>query len=220
MTGIFHIVLARKPLEGTIAENCLQWGCGAINIGGCRVKGTKGTGVWGTSNQTINRDRKFNASPGMGDYRSEAVVENDGLIGRFPANLILGHCENCRRQGTKKIKGNVPVASGYDRLNKKQAELGYRPGEYQKGEVEPGYSHTDADGKETIEVWECEEGCVMMGFPLTGVSTGGKTGAVGSGGRYNGGWNGTNPGISAGGFGDSGSASRFFFNFSEQESDE
>ena len=89
MTGVLHIVLARKPVEGTIAENCLRFGCGALNVDGCRVKGAKGTGVWGTSNKTINRDRKFNASPEMGDYRSEAVIE-DGLIGRFPANLILG----------------------------------------------------------------------------------------------------------------------------------
>ena len=134
--------------------------------------------------------------------------------GRFPANLILGHCENCRRQGTKKVKGNAPVASGYDRLNKKQAELGYRPGEYQKGEVEPGYCHTDADGKETVEVWDCEENCVTMGFPQLGVSRGGSRGDSRS----------LNFGMGRvdepQGFGDSGSASRFFFNFTEQESDE
>jgi hypothetical protein len=39
MTGIFHIVVARKPIEGTIVENCLQWGCGALWIDGTRVKG-------------------------------------------------------------------------------------------------------------------------------------------------------------------------------------
>ena len=226
MTGIFHIVLARKPIEGTIAENCLQWGCGALWIDGCRVKGTKGTGVWGTSNQTINRDRKFNASPGMGDYRSEAVVENDGSIGRFPANLILGHCENCRRQGTKKVKGNVPVASGYDRLNKKQAELGYRPGEYQKGEVEPGYCHTDEDGKETVEDWECVAECPSR-------KLGEQSGITGNGWKKNYGSQYSNEQrqyrggtFADGGYFhgnthcDSGTASRFFFNFAEQEADE
>jgi len=158
VTGIFHIVLARKPLEGTIAENCLQWGCGALNVDGCRI-------------ETIDNLNGGSYSPGgkarpmPGDMRTGAALgmfspgakPKQGFVqplGRFPANLILG-------------------------------------------------------GEE-----------VTMGFPLTGLSTGGKTGAVGSGGRYNGGWNGTNPGISAGGFGDSGSASRFFFNFSEQESDE
>jgi site-specific DNA-methyltransferase (adenine-specific) len=194
MTGIFHIVVARKPIEGTIVENCLQWGCGAINIDGCRVKGTKGTGVWGMSNQTINRDRKFNASPGMGEYRSEAMLAEDGKVGRFPANLMLGHSVDCF----------------------------YRPGE-QKGEVEPGYCHADEDSKETVEVWECVADCAVKtmgkqsGEKKAGVAIR-KNGASGfSGGLYGGG------NLGAGkdyGFNDSGSASRFFFNFAEQESDE
>ena len=31
------IILARKPLEGTVVQNVLKWGCGALNIAGCRV---------------------------------------------------------------------------------------------------------------------------------------------------------------------------------------
>jgi hypothetical protein len=31
-----HWTLARKPLDGTVAENVLKWGTGAINIDGCR----------------------------------------------------------------------------------------------------------------------------------------------------------------------------------------
>jgi site-specific DNA-methyltransferase (adenine-specific) len=31
------IIVARKPLTGTVAENVLQWGTGGINIDGCRV---------------------------------------------------------------------------------------------------------------------------------------------------------------------------------------
>lgn len=31
------ITVARKPLEGTVAANVLQWGTGALNIDGCRV---------------------------------------------------------------------------------------------------------------------------------------------------------------------------------------
>jgi site-specific DNA-methyltransferase (adenine-specific) len=33
------IIVARKPLTGTVAENVLQWGTGGINIDGCRVPG-------------------------------------------------------------------------------------------------------------------------------------------------------------------------------------
>lgn len=31
------VILARKPLEGTVAQNVLKWGCGGLNIDGCRV---------------------------------------------------------------------------------------------------------------------------------------------------------------------------------------
>ena len=36
------ITVARKPLgEKTVAENCLKWGVGGINIDGCRIEATK-----------------------------------------------------------------------------------------------------------------------------------------------------------------------------------
>lgn len=38
------IVVARKPLSGTVASNVLEYGCGAINIDGCRVQADGGSG--------------------------------------------------------------------------------------------------------------------------------------------------------------------------------
>src|SRR5690606_7829706 len=32
------IILARKPLDGTVADNVERWGTGAINIDGCRIR--------------------------------------------------------------------------------------------------------------------------------------------------------------------------------------
>lgn len=76
------ICLARKPIsEPTVAANFLKHGTGALNIDGCRIEGAM-DGVWGSSNKTVNRDRKFNSSPEMGDYRSAA-----NAAGRWPANL-------------------------------------------------------------------------------------------------------------------------------------
>ena len=95
MTGVFHIVLAMKPLEGNFAGNALKHGVAGINIDGCRVEGVKGAGTWGTSNATINTDRKFNSSPNMAGYRSE---QHSG--GRFPANII--------HDGSKEVMGTFP----------------------------------------------------------------------------------------------------------------
>jgi DNA modification methylase len=32
------IIVARKPLQGTVASNVLEWGCGALNIDGTRIR--------------------------------------------------------------------------------------------------------------------------------------------------------------------------------------
>lgn len=64
------IVLARKPLAGTVAGNCLAYGTGALNVDGCRV-GFEGAAFDGT---------------GLG-RREEPVVGNPA--GRWPANVIL-----------------------------------------------------------------------------------------------------------------------------------
>lgn len=35
------IIVARKPLDGTVAENVIAHGTGAMNVGGCRVEGNR-----------------------------------------------------------------------------------------------------------------------------------------------------------------------------------
>lgn len=78
------IILARKPLVGTVAATVQECGTGALNIDACRIEGPQGTGVWGSSNATVNRDRTFNASPTDAGYRSEQHP-----LGRWPANVAI-----------------------------------------------------------------------------------------------------------------------------------
>jgi site-specific DNA-methyltransferase (adenine-specific) len=70
------IVMARKPIDGTVANNVLKHGVGGINIDGCRVHATDsfGGGAKGTSG--------FAAG-----YTNEGWVAGSSL-GRFPANFI------------------------------------------------------------------------------------------------------------------------------------
>lgn len=74
------IVLARKPLSGTVASTVLEHGTGALNIDGCRV----GTGGDKTPAPTKRRD----SSPWFTTADRENLGGNDSL-GRWPANLIL-----------------------------------------------------------------------------------------------------------------------------------
>ena len=72
------IVLARKPLIGTVAANVLEWGTGGLNIDGSRVG----------NDERINTPTSATANRvAMGEYwRTDA--EPTVATGRFPANLI------------------------------------------------------------------------------------------------------------------------------------
>lgn len=73
------IVLARKPLSGTVAANVLAWGTGAINVDGCRVE---------TDGEPLVRPpckSNDNVSYGKGLGVGRGVEP----AGRWPANLIL-----------------------------------------------------------------------------------------------------------------------------------
>lgn len=72
------IVVARKPLDGTVAENVLKWGTGGINVDGCRV-GEGGQAQWA-------KPRGAGYCGGYADNGDQPQLENPQ--GRWPANVI------------------------------------------------------------------------------------------------------------------------------------
>jgi len=79
------ITVARKPLgEKTVAENCLKWGTGGINIDGCRVK----IGDEKIPRLNIAYERKGDNNFGGGKDKRQGTITGDESSGRFPANLI------------------------------------------------------------------------------------------------------------------------------------
>ena len=82
------IVMARKPLDGTVANNVLTHGVGGINIDGCRVQSddkTKSEGHFRKGN-VIGDERTPVAAGQFGD--GAWVAGTDLSQGRFPANFI------------------------------------------------------------------------------------------------------------------------------------
>lgn len=81
------IVLARKPLIGTVLENMNAYGVGAINVDGCRV------GAEGGGTRCSNRDEEGRCL-GHPDRSGTAfgltyhAAEAEGPLGRWPANVI------------------------------------------------------------------------------------------------------------------------------------
>lgn len=75
------IVMARKPLRGTVAENVLEHGTGALNIDGCRVEGTFESG-WSKSGS------KESENGSMSGKNYDREPKPDSTAGRWPANII------------------------------------------------------------------------------------------------------------------------------------
>lgn len=73
------ICLARKPLDGTVAENVARWGVGALAIDACRI-GDGGQATWPVT-----------AGIGFGGgSQSQARGNPDASdLGRWPANLLF-----------------------------------------------------------------------------------------------------------------------------------
>lgn len=92
------IVMARKPLRGTVAENVLQYGTGALDIDGTRIPGADGDGHWsgddgsdatsrpGYDGGFTKGGKRLNA---YGDGLNTPVPSDPNPAGRWPANLIL-----------------------------------------------------------------------------------------------------------------------------------
>jgi len=80
------IVVARKPLIGTIVENVLEHGTGGLNIDGCRVA-TDDKLVAGGKLVSHIADEREGAALGMFEQGTENTFEQNEK-GRFPANFI------------------------------------------------------------------------------------------------------------------------------------
>ena len=80
------IIVARKPLDGTVARNCLKWGVGGINIDECRVGDTGGTKRSGQAEYPKKEDGTEDRSQHWARTGHDILNINEG---RFPANTIL-----------------------------------------------------------------------------------------------------------------------------------
>jgi len=92
------IVVARKPLTGTVAANVLEHSTGALNIDGCRA------GFQSDADERESKDKNRHADFGSGprenavygeDTQSRGEHGNYDPTGRWPANAVLSHSEDC-----------------------------------------------------------------------------------------------------------------------------
>lgn len=78
------IVVARKPLEGTVAENVLKHGTGALNIDGCRIEVDP-------NDKNIRENWKDHerSTDSIFGEADGAPKDFDGTEGRWPTNILF-----------------------------------------------------------------------------------------------------------------------------------
>jgi len=89
------IIMARKPLDGSVVENVMKHGTGGINIDECRVGDIGGTITMPSPNKTPRISTNFEVGNG-------GVKSIEG--GRYPANLI--------HDGSEEVLKQFPEAGG------------------------------------------------------------------------------------------------------------
>ena len=123
------IVLARKPLEGTVVDNVRKWGVGGLNIDGCRVS-AEGEDF---SNVKDRKDLTGKLTHHHEGGNAEALNKLKTL-GRFPANLI--------HDGSQMVMDLFPetgVSQGGRSGNGDAYEGGFGADHY--GDEKPGYGY-------------------------------------------------------------------------------
>lgn len=84
------VVVARKPLRGTVAANVLEHGTGALNIDGCRIGWTDDSDRAAVEAATFVHGGRRSA---YGDYATDGepkrMVDSVRDAGRWPANVAI-----------------------------------------------------------------------------------------------------------------------------------
>ena len=78
--AIEPILLCRKPLDGTVANNVLAHGVGGLNIDACRVAGKP----WKSHMATGLAETKY-----FTECEAKVIEKAPHVAGRFPANVLL-----------------------------------------------------------------------------------------------------------------------------------
>jgi len=205
------IIMGRKPLraggkKATVAKNVMEHGTGAINVDASRID-AGGEKLGGGAETVTTPEQKGNEGwtrPWMDDEdaqsahaeRVRANVKKAEGLGRWPANVLLGHTDECEQVGTR-----VETVGGGAKMSKTG-----------KAAVEFGGGYESGDGFVGSEiqtpVWSCTSECPVRLLDEQSGSSTSRQGTPRASSAPGEGW-----GMKATGaeYSDTGGASRFFY---------
>ena len=76
-------------------------------------------------------------------------------LGRWPANLVLGHLAACVNQGTARVQSSSGFTAPHVRRNVPRTHV-YGFGDFNGSQPT---CYVNEDGTETVAVWACAPGC-------------------------------------------------------------
>ena len=148
-------VLARKPLDGTVANNVANWGCGALAIDACRIGRAEGdTSGWAVTGAKASDNVAMSGANYDRDPKPDAS-------GRWPANVMLDEGAAAAMDAQS---GNRPGMSGGG-VHKK----GYQGGMFGGIDGNPSHARNDQGGASRfyycakVSKAEREAGCEALG---------------------------------------------------------
>jgi site-specific DNA-methyltransferase (adenine-specific) len=105
------IIVARRPLEGTVTENMRRYGTGALNIDATKIPFADGADLAEALAKNPGRDGEKVTSAVYGADRPQQVVDE---AGRWPANLVLdeGAGQMLDSQSGERPGGGYPEQRG------------------------------------------------------------------------------------------------------------
>ena len=108
------IIVARKPLDGSLVDNVIQYGVGGLNIDACRVpisqEDINTINAKSSKNPTDNYN--YNEAKKYGNYKLN-IATSANSDGRFPANVILTYDEEDKEE----VCGGFPDSKGSSSQN-------------------------------------------------------------------------------------------------------
>jgi site-specific DNA-methyltransferase (adenine-specific) len=134
------VIVARKPLSGTVADNVLRYGTGALNIDGCRVGSTAGR--WPAN---VMHDGSAEVVDGFPDTKNggqnatsgehlHGAVFNDATCGLKRTPTAFGgdsgsaarffYCAKASRTDREEGCDNLPARSGADAVERDEGSAG------------------------------------------------------------------------------------------------
>jgi DNA modification methylase len=129
------IIMVRKPLgkKLTVAKNCLEHGVGAINIDDSRI---------GCTDKNKFPVGDYTTDTTVGKIRPTTRTTDPNPTGRYPANVILSHHEDCVKVGTVEETYNINKTDGASFFGQEKC---------------PDYESVEQ--KVSQDVYECSDDC-------------------------------------------------------------